>query len=255
MKSRIYAIFFLFSFFSSLALKAQRPPTPSLNYASLSRNDWASIMRGGQALPTKKQTEFELRGSPFIEDKYQKGVIILSDTVKSPDDFTFMVKINAEDNEIWIMGDKNQELALIDKRITGVDVIAPNDTQYFRKVFLPDLKEKSFRFVEILYGGVNFSLVKHTSKKFEPANAVDKGVGIVGRNYDSYETATSYYVFTSKKVYKKIALKRGELYRVNPELVEKNKDAINAFCKKNQISNPLEESDAIELMEFLDSLK
>ena len=237
-----------------LSIEAQTP-RPSLNYASLSRNDWASMMRGGQALPTKKQTEFELRGSPFIEDKYQKGTIILSDSMKSPDDLRFLVKINAEDNEIWIMGDKKEELTLIDKRITGVDVISDKDTQYFRKVLLPDTKEKSSRFVEILYGGVNFSLVKHTDKKFEPANAVDKGVGIVGRNYDSYETSTSYYVFTSKKIYKKIALKRGEIYRVNPELIEKNKDTINAFCKKNQISNPLEESDAIELMEFLDGLK
>ena len=238
----------------SLSIEAQTL-RPSLNYASLSRNDWASMMRGGQALPTKKQTEFELRGSPFIEDKYQKGTIILSDSMKSPDDLRFLVKINAEDNEIWIMGDKKEELTLIDKRITGVDVISDKDTQYFRKVLLPDTKEKSSRFVEILYGGVNFSLIKHTDKKFEPANAVDKGVGIVGRNYDSYETSTSYYVFTSKKIYKKIALKRGELYRVNPELIEKNKDTINAFCKKNQISNPLEESDAIELMEFLDGLK
>lgn len=253
MKSRSLLIFFsCFAF--SLTLKAQSQK-PLLNTASLSRNDWGSILKGSQALQTKKQTEFELRGSPFIEDKYKKGIIILSDTIKSPDDLAFMVKINAEDHEIWLMGEKNQELTFTDKRITGVDVIAGKDTQYFRKVFLPDTKEKTARFVEILYGGVNFSLIKYIEKKFEPANAVDKGLGVVGRNYDSYITTTSYYIFTSKKIYKKIALKRGELYKVNTELVEKNRDAINDFCKKNQISNPLEETDAIELMEFLDGLK
>jgi hypothetical protein len=242
-------ILFLFLFFTGFA-NAQKP---ELNYAKLSRNDWSSIMKGNQPLMTKKSDDVELRGTPFVYDTYEKGVVIVSDSLHSQNEFKF--KLNAEDNEIWIMNEKNEELVLTDKRITGLDLIVANDTHSFRKVILPDVKTNPNRFVEVLYGGTNFTLIKHTEKLFEAANAVDKGVAIIGRNYDSYITTISYYILTSKKVFKKIALKTSDIYKADLALVEKNRDAINAFCKEQKISNPLEEDDAADLVEFIDKLK
>jgi hypothetical protein len=226
---------------------------PELNFAKLNRNDWGSILRGNQALATKKNSDVELRGSPFIYDNYEKGSIIVDDSLKAQVDFK--IKFNAEDNEIWFLNEKNQEMTLTDPRITGFDLIIAKDTHNFKKILLPDLKTNPKRFVEVLFEGTNFALIKLTEKQFEAANLVDKGLVQTGRNYDAYLTTVSYYIYTAKKTYKKVALKKNDLYRVNLELVEKNREAINKFCKEQQISNPLEEVDAIDLVEYLDSLK
>jgi hypothetical protein len=246
MKSIILTLFI--SFLCTANIQSQ-----DLNYGKLSRNDWGSIMRGNQPMATKKSSDVELRGTPFVYDTYEKGVVIVSDSLHSQTDFK--LKLNAEDNEIWILNEKKEELVLTDKRITGLDLIVANDTHSFRKVILPDVKTNPNRFVEVLYGGTNFTLIKHTEKLFEAANAVDKGVAVIGRNYDSYITTISYYILTSKKVFKKIGLKKNDIYKADLALVEKNRDAINAFCKEQKISNPLEEEDAVDLVEFIDKLK
>jgi hypothetical protein len=250
-KILVMKYFFLTLFISTFGLlNAQKP---DLNYGKLSRNDWGSVLRGNQALATKKNSDVELRGSPFIYDNYEKGIIIVDDSLQAQVDFK--IKFNAEDNEIWFLNEKNQELTLTDPRITGYDLIMSKDTHTYKKILLSDLKTNPKRFVEVLFEGNNFALIKLTEKQFEPSNAVNKGVAVVGRTYDAYLTTVSYYVFTAKKVYKKIALKKNDIYKVNPALVEKNREAINKFCKEQQIANPLEEVDAIELVEYLDGLK
>jgi hypothetical protein len=231
-------------------LTAQKP---EVNYGKLTRNDWGSILKGNQPMALKKNNDVELRGSPFIYDTYEKGIIIVDDSLRSQTDFK--VKFNAEDNEIWILNEKNNELTLTDQRITGFDLIMSNDTHTYKKILLPDLKTNPKRFAEVLFEGTNFALVKLTEKTFEASNLVDKGLVQTGRNYDAYLTTVSYYIFTAKKVYKKIALKKNDIYRVDLQLVEKHREAINKFCKEQQISNPLEEVDAIDLVEYLDGLK
>jgi hypothetical protein len=225
----------------------------NLNLNKLSRHDWSSIMRGNQPLQTKKSDNIELRGTPFVFDKYEKGIILVSDTVYAENGITF--KLNAEDNEIWMQKDGKDELVLFEKRITGLDLFVGNDTHRFRKLLLPDVKKNPLRFVEVLYRGTNCLLLKSTEKAFEAADYVDKGVAVVGRNYDNYATTITYYIVNEKKVFRKVGLKKNDMYKANLALVEKNRDAINAFCKEQKISNPLEEDDAIELLEFIDNLR
>jgi hypothetical protein len=225
----------------------------NLNLNKLSRHDWSSIMRGNQPLQTKKSENIELRGTPFVFDKYEKGIILVSDTLYAENGINF--KLNAEDNEIWMQKDGKDELVLTEARITGLDLYVGNDTHRFRKLLLPDVKKNPLRFVEVLYRGTNCLLLKNTEKVFEAADYVDKGVAIMGRNYDNYATNVSYYIVNEKKIFRKVGLKKNDMYKVNLALVEKNRDAINAFCKEQKISNPLEEDDAIELLEFIDNLK
>ena len=252
MKSII--ISFLFSTFIIVAsAKAQTPAAPATNYNNLSRNDWGSIMRGNQPMKTKKSNDIELRGTPFVYDTYESGVVIVSDSLQSQNDFKF--KLNVEDNEIWILNDKKAELVLTDKRIMGLDLTVGGKNHSFRKTKLPDVKGAVNRFVEILFNGNNYTLIKHVDKIFEPANAVDKGVAVIGRNYDSYIKMVSFYILNENKQFRKISLKKNDIFHANSALVNKNRDAINAFCKENGISNPLDEDDAIELVKYLDTLK
>ncbi len=251
MKSSIFP--FLFSTFFFLGLTKAQNPNTGVNYNNLSRNDWSSILRGNQPMKTKKSEDVELRGTPFIFDTYESGVVIISDSLQSQNDFKF--KLNVEDNEIWILNDKKIELVLTDKRIMGLDLTIGGKNHSFRKAKLPDVKGDPNRFVEILFNGTNFTLIKHVDKIFEPANAVDKGIAVIGRNYDSYIKVESFYILNDKKQFRKISLKKNDIFHANIPLISKNREAINAFCKENDISNPLEEDDAIELVKYLDTLK
>lgn len=250
MKSSILP--FLLSMLSILGWVKAQNPDPSLNYGRLTRNDWSSILKGNQPLMTKKSSNVELRGTPFVYDTYESGVVIVSDSLQSQNDFKF--KINVEDNEIWILNDKKTELVLTDKRIQGLDLTIGGKNHSFRKAKLPNVKGNPNRYVEILYNGANFTLLKHVDKIFEPANAVDKGLAVIGRNYDSYIKEVSFYILNDKKQFRKISLKKNDIFHANIALVSKNREAINAFCKENDISNPLDEDDAIELVKYLDTL-
>jgi hypothetical protein len=242
-----------FSLFFCLFLVQFTNAQNNLNLNKLSRHDWSSIMRGNQPLQTKKSDNIELRGTPFVFDAYQNGIILVSDTLYAENGINF--KLNAEDNEIWMQKDGKEELVLTESRITGLDLFVGSDTHRFRKLRLPDVKKNPLRFVEVLYRGTNCLLLKNTEKVFEAADYVDKGLAVMGRNYDNYATSVSYYVVNEKKIFRKISLKKNDIYKANLPLVEKNRDAINAFCKEQKISNPLEEEDAIDLLEFIDKLK
>ena len=47
-------------------------------------------------MKTKKSNDVELRGTPFVYDTYESGVVIVSDSLQSQNDFKF--KLNVEDN-------------------------------------------------------------------------------------------------------------------------------------------------------------
>lgn len=223
------------------------------NFGRLSKNDWGSILRGTQALTTKKREDIELRGTPFIKDEWLKGAVIVSDSLFSEN--SYKLKLDVAEHEIWIQTDKNEPMILTDARITGLDLIVGDTTLNFRKWDIPNGKNNKSRFVQVLFKGSRFALCKYVQKEFLAANYVDKGVAVVGRNYDSYETATAYYTLNDKKQLRKVSLKRGDLFKLDNALVDKNREAIDAFCKENAISNPLDEEDAVDLVRFLDNLK
>jgi hypothetical protein len=240
----------LFLFWTT-SLTAQSS-NPALNYSRLSRNDWSSILKGQQPLMTKRQDETEVRGTPFLYESYHPGSLIISDSFLVDDDFKF--KLNLEDNEIWIDRGKDQELVLIDKRITGLHLTVDQKMHTFTLHVLPGDKKGSLKYVEVLFQGPHYTLIKNTVKKFEPANAVNKGVAIIGKSYDSYLTTEEFYIRFGQSPFKRISLKRAEIYRANLQLINTNRDSINAFCIQHHFTSLLSEADAIKLVSFLDSL-
>lgn len=225
---------------------------PGLNYARLSRNDWSSILKGQQPLMTKHQEDIELRGTPFLYEIYLPGALIISDSFLVEDNFNF--KLNLEDNEIWIEKDNKQELVLIDHSITGLNLKVDDKVHSFRKYLLPGEGKNILKYAEVLYQGAQYTFLKNTVKKFEPANAVNKGVAIIGKTYDSYTTTEEYYIRYGQRPFNRIVLKRAEIYRANLDMVKANRDNINAFSIQHHFNSVLSEADAIKLLVFLDSL-
>lgn len=247
MKSFIFVSAFLTLFCASLNAQSET------NIGRLSKNDWSSIMKGNQPLATKKREDVEVRGTPFLKDEWLNGSVIVSDSLFSENNHSF--KLDVAEHEIWIQADNKDPMILTDARITGLDLKVGDTTLHFRKWLIPSDKKNNVRFVQVLYKGSRFALCKYVQKEFLAANYVDKGVAVVGRNYDSYETSTAYYTLNDKKQLRKVSLKRGDLFKVDNALVEKNREKINDFCKENAISNPLDEEEAVDLVRFLESLK
>ena len=120
---------------------------------------------------------------------------------------------------------------------------------------IPDLKKEEIPFVKVLFEGANLKLYKYIKKEFLEANAVDKGIVVTGRDYDSYETIIDYYTVNERQQVRKIGLKRGELYKTQPTLVEKNREAIKKFCDDNDLSSSLSEKELVQLVTYLETLK
>lgn len=248
-KFNIYLIFFLFIAFKTQA----QTPSSSINVARLSKNDWGSILRGNQPLMTKKKENVELRGTPFYKDEWESGSVVLFDSTFT-DDPNLKFKLDLETYEIWILANKEEKI-LTDSRIMGLDLDIGIKILKFRRMKIPDLKKEEIPFVKVLFEGTNLKLYKYIKKEFLEANAVDKGIVVTGRDYDSYETIIDYYTVNERQQVRKIGLKRGELYKTQPTLVEKNREAIKKFCDDNDLSSSLSEKELVQLVTYLETLK
>ena len=248
-KFNIYLIFFLFIAFKTQA----QTPSSSTNVARLSKNDWGSILKGNQPLMTKKKENVELRGTPFYKDEWESGSVVLFDSTFTEDP-SLKFKLDLETYEIWILANKEEKI-LTDSRILGLDLDIGIKILKFRRMKIPDLKKEEIPFVKVLFEGTNLKLYKYIKKQFLEANAVDKGLVVTGRDYDSYETIIDYYTVNERQQVRKIGLKRGELYKAHPTRVEKNREALKKFCDEQDISSSLNEKELVQLVTYLETLK
>jgi hypothetical protein len=247
-----FSVYLMFSLLITFKTQAQTPSS-STNVARLSKNDWGSILRGNQPLMTKKKDDVELRGTPFYKDEWESGSVVLFDSTFT-DDPNLKFKLDLETYEIWILANKEEKI-LTDSRIMGLDLDIGIKILKFRRMKIPDLKKEEIPFVKVLFEGTQLKLYKYIKKQFLEANAVDKGIVVTGRDYDSYETIIDYYAINERRQVRKIGLKRGELYKTQPTLVEKNRDAIKKFCDDNDISSSLNEKELVQLVTYLETLK
>lgn len=247
MKSNIFTLACLLLFLEGYAQN-----TATTNVNKLSKNDWTSVLRGNQPLMTTKNPEVELRGHPFVFDEWKEGSVILNDSSRS-EDKRLKFKLNAEESEIWVLTPDKTERILTDLRIIGLDLTFKDTFLVYRKRILPEFPTMA-RYVQIIQEGKQFSLVKHTRKTFIKADYVDKGVAVVGRKYDSFDSVESYYIIDSKQKTTKLKLSKGDILKATATVSRPKREEILAFCKENNISNPLNEEDAALMLAFIDSL-
>jgi hypothetical protein len=247
-----YGVYLIFSLFISFKIQAQTPSS-NTNVSRLSKNDWGSILRGNQPLMTKKKDDVELRGTPFYKEEWEHGSVVLFDS-SFTDDPKLKFKLDLETYEIWILANKEEKI-LTDSRIIGLDLDIGIKILKFRRMKIPDLKKEEIPFVKVLFEGTQLKLYKYIKKEFLEANAVNKGIVVTGRDYDSYETIIDYYTINERQQVRKIGLKRSELYKAQPTLIEKNREAIKKFCDDNDISSALTERELIQLVTYLETLK
>ncbi len=248
MKSHFFTLLYLLLFLEGFGQN-----TVTNNVGRLSKNDWSSVLRGNQPLMTTKNPEVEMRGHPFVFEEWREGSVILTDSSRSEDP-RIKFKLNVEESEIWVLTTDKIERILTDQRIIGLDLKYKDTFLVYRKRLLPEFPTLP-RYVQIIQEGKQYSLVKHTRKTFIKADYVDKGVAVVGRKYDSFESVESYYIIDSKQKTTKIKLSKGDILKATATVSRPKREEILAFCKENDISNPIDEEDAAFLLAFIDKQK
>jgi hypothetical protein len=196
-----------------------------------------------------KQSDVEVRGTPFIFDDWRQGVLRFSDTtIQQP---VYRYKLNVEDNEIWVLTEKNQELVFADPRILGVSLLHTDRMHTFLKLPIPQL-DNQICFVEALHRGKKFALIKHVSKVYVKADFVNKGVAVVGKDYDSFEVKTAFYVINSDKAFIQVKLKVNDILKSTSAISSKYSAEITQFCKENDLKGNLSDEEAGKLVGFIE---
>ena len=210
------------------------------------------ILRGNQPYKPNQTREIELRGHPFTTEEWHEGSVILRDSSRSVDP-KLKFKLNVEDSEIWVMQPDKSERVLTDERIVGLELKIADKVIEYRKVLLPE-SPTSLRFAQIIHAGTRYSLVKYIKKTFLKADYIDKGLTVVGRKYDSFESVEAYYIISSDKKASKIKLSKGEILKATAAVSRAKQDQILEYCKENDIRNPINEEDAVLMLAFIDKL-
>jgi hypothetical protein len=210
---------------------------------------------GGHAV-TGFDSRFEgVKGTPFLNDSWATGRLTLSDSmlVKSE----YQLRFNAQTNEIHIkLGEmervlSNRELLSIDLEYTTPSVSLSQNLK-LEKIILPDNLDRHI-FGVYVHVGSRFNLYKHIKKVFKKADFQDKGIATVGNNFDSFNEQIHYYLKQKSGTPIKINLKKSEIIK-SCKLSKSNQKRINSFCKEKDLSGKLKESEAIELMSFIERL-
>jgi hypothetical protein len=198
-----------------------------------------------------KQSDVEVRGTPFAFDNWESGLLLFSDsTIEQP---IYRYKLNIEDNEIWVLTQKNEELVFTDPRILGINLLHADKIRKFLKLPIPQLENKLF-FVEALHRGKKMALIKQVTKVYLKADFVNKGVAVVGKDYDSFEVKTAFYLINSDRAFIQIKLKVNDILKATSAVSSQHKDEIATFCKENNLNGGLSDEEAAKLVGYIEGL-
>jgi hypothetical protein len=196
-----------------------------------------------------------VKGSPFLNDSWGTGRLILSDSsiVKN----NYSLRFNVYTNEIHIkLGEiervlSNRELLSIELEYAFPSISSQKIK--LDKIILPDNLNRHI-FGIYLFEGSKFYLYKHIKKVFKKADFQDKGIATVGNNFDSFDEQIQYYLREKSNTPFKISLKKGDITSAC-KVSKGNQKKLDTFCKEKEISGKLTEAETIELMSFIETLK
>lgn len=173
----------------------------------------------------------EAKGNPFLYNEWNRGMIVLNDSVFSKQD---KIQYDAFDNKVLVKNERsNTVMEIYDKSLTGFSIIDKNRIKHD----FVRLKNENFvdnvdeGFFEIIFNLENKNyLIKKTSKElFDPNRS--KGSQTSNNFPLEYRSKITYYIKNKDAQYVKILLKKKDVKRV----LSGNSIKINAFVKKNKI--------------------
>ncbi|MBN8683396.1 MAG: hypothetical protein J0L99_12165 [Chitinophagales bacterium] len=221
------------------------------NAASVTQ-ELASVMSGEstRALVVFDNRYEGVRGTPFLFDGWEPGAIqIKKDSLWYARPLKF--RFDIYEHELQVRNDSSQ-----------TEVIPDNDAFYRFQIQSPEGKQLLFgkyelpgfrhpQFAQVIYQGNKYTLVRHYKKVLKKADLVDKGMVTTGHAYDRFEIMTEYHVRANKQDFQKTALKLKDLKALPNKTGDKK---LENYCREHKLKGKLSESQAMQLLAFMDRL-
>jgi len=190
----------------------------------------------------------EIKGVDFVYDEWNKGMLVLNDSIFSKQDF---LKFDVFKNRIFIKKD-NEVIEIKDRSISGFSIIEKerNLKHDFVKLnsshFMNRIEDG---FYEIVFNieNTNYFIKENTKILFDPNRS--KGSQTINNFPLEYQDKTYYFIKNSNGLYVKVRLKKKDIKSV---LVNHSK-LIDGYMKSKKLKY-YKENDVVKLVNYYYSL-
>jgi hypothetical protein len=212
----------------------------------------STVISGGKSQfvrPFDNRFNDATKGSPFLQDVWLPGTLMLFDSSNTGDSLRF--KFDTYHNEIWVIKNAYDSVILYSTYIRALDMWEPDGKRWKFKKYEIDNSTSPVKFYQAVYEGKSYTLVKDEHKLLVKANFVERGVYTTGLPYDRFEgSATDYYLRVAPdQPFEKISLKKKVLIE---KASGKKANALESYCKKEKIGKNLSDDEAIQVLQFLE---
>lgn len=216
MKSFLTLLIF---FCGSFILHAQRPNNPLA--AEINMKELAKLGVSTTAHAIGFDNRYEgVRGSPMIYEKWQSGMIQVSEVSSVPKGVN--LNIDGVNNQVLVQM-KSGVIALQNDKFQYVVIetpVGPVKYQVFNKAdVLGERKSEGEMLVEVLFDNADYGLLKDPRVIFKKANY--QGAYSADVRYDEYQKSPVYYLRSGSE-YGKIKLRKKNIQKIIPEIRQTN---------------------------------
>jgi hypothetical protein len=183
--------------------------------------------------PVYTESAKEVRGSPYLFEKWLPGQVLLKDGRILSRDAAFNVDASAGGG-IVVLLPNGDAVDVLEGLVEEVEIVSETQKHIFRpfKSFYITGKEMSTWLMEVLYEDSTSVFLKRHSKYIR--NADYGGAYSADRRYHEYIDEVDYYLGLAGK-YSKIRLKKNSIQSISPELA----DSINGPVSEESLVEAL----------------
>ncbi|NLP58782.1 hypothetical protein [Lutibacter sp. B1] len=193
----------------------------------------------------------EIKGTDFIYDEWNKGILVLNDSVFSKQDY---LKYDTYKDRVLIknMNNISEVIEIKDKSFTGFSIIEgkKNIKHDFVKIPSENFKdEDQGGFYEIVFNkeNTNYFIKKNSKVLYDPNRS--KGTQTINNYPLEYRDIVEYYIKNNEGLYVNVKLKKKDIKSI---LTNHSQD-IDFYIKANKIKFS-KENDVMKLINYYYSL-
>lgn len=193
----------------------------------------------------------EIKGKDYIYDEWNKGMLVLNDSVFSVQDY---LKYDALKDRVFIknMSNVSEVIEISDKSLTGFSILEKDrnikhDFVKLQKKYFTGDTEKGFFEVVFNLQNTNYFIKRTTKILFDPNRS--EGSQTINNYPLEYQDKVTYYIKNKDGLYEKVKLNKKEINSV----INQHSNEIDSFVKMNKI-NYNKESDVMKLVNYYYSL-
>ncbi|SNR64488.1 hypothetical protein [Lutibacter flavus] len=203
---------------------------------------------GGRVVLNKSS---EIIGNDFIYDDWNKGLVVLDDSIFSVQDY---LRYDVLLDRVLLKNMNNLEeiIEIDDNTLTGFSIIEhknniKHDFVSLKKINF--LNEANNGFYEIVFNlqNTNYFIKKNLKEIYDPNKS--KGTQIINNEPLKYEDKVIYYIKNGEELYVKVRLKKNDVLAV----LNNNKSLVENYIKANKIKFS-KEADVMKLVNYYYSL-